>query len=524
MVTDHQVRRLMSSLSKGHRLATAAARAGMAEKTARKYRQLGLLPSQAKTEHTWRTRADPFADVWPTLERLLQTNPGLQAKTLFTHLQRQHPGRFPDGQLRTLQRRVKRWRALAGPPKEVFFPQDYAPGERCQSDFTAMKALAVTIAGQTFDHLLYHFVLPYSNWETGAICFSESFESLSEGLQRALFKLGGAPRLHQTDRLRAAVCKARRPGEFTERYRALLRHYGIAPQATQPYAPHENGDVEQRHYRFKDALDQALMLRGSRDFARRSDYAAFLERLFDGLNAHRRERSEEERSRLRALPVQPLPNHQRLQVRVAPSSTITVKRNLYSVPARLIGERVEVRLFAERLEVHYGQRLVSELPRLRGAGKHRVDYRHVIDGLVRKPGAFAHYRWRSELFPTHRFRLAYDRLRRQHATEAGASKVYLRLLQLAAREGEQAAEAALTLLLDERTPITVEALERLVRLGLPSCPVREVEIRPVELARYDRLLRQPLQGTHGAGPAHGADPGADVRVATTEIVSSEVLP
>ena len=501
MVTDHQVRRLMSSLAQGHGLATAAARAGMAEKTARKYRSLGRLPSQAKAEHTWRTRPDPFADVWPGLERLLRTNPALQAKTLFTHLQRQHPGRFPDGQLRTLQRRVKRWRALAGPPKEVFFPQDYVPGERCQSDFTSMKGLAVTIAGQAFDHLLYHFVLPYSNWEAGAVCFSESFESLSEGLQRALFKLGGAPRLHQTDRLRAAVRKARRPDEFTDGYRALLRHYGIAPQATQAYAPHENGDVEQRHYRFKDALDQALMLRGSRDFARRSDYAAFLDRLFDQLNRPRQERFEEERRRLRPLPARPLPDHQRLQVRVAPSSTITVKRNLYSVPARLIGERVEVRLFAERIEVHYGQRLVGELPRLRGVGKHRIDYRHVIDGLLRKPGAFAHYRWRSDLFPSHRFRLAYDRLVGRHATEEGAAKAYLRLLQLAARSGDQAVEAALGVLLSEGEPITVEAVERLVRLELPACPTREVEVRPVDLACYDALLGEPPHGEppHGGG-------------------------
>ena len=267
MVTDQQVRRLMSSLSQGHSLATSAARAGMDEKTARKYRRSGTLPSQQRTPHTWRTREDPFEDVWPELEAMLTRHPGLQAKTLFHELQRRYPGRFPDGQLRTLQRRLRRWRALSGPPRTVFFPQTYVPGERCQSDFTCMDTLRITISGQAFSHLVYHFVLPYSNWETGSVCVSESFACLSEGLQRALFTLGGVPRLHQSDRLSAAVRPVRRPDAFTDAYEALLRHYAIEPRATQAASPHENGDVEQRHYRFKEALDQALMLRGSRDFA-----------------------------------------------------------------------------------------------------------------------------------------------------------------------------------------------------------------------------------------------------------------
>lgn len=492
MVTDQQVRRLMASLNHGHALVTAAAKAGMDEKTARKYRDAQKLPSELRQSHTWRTRDDPFEDVWPELERMLRTNPGLQAKTLFEHLQRRYAGRFPDGQLRTLQRRVKQWRALHGPPKEVFFPQDYLPGERCQSDFTSMNALGITIAGRPFDHLLYHFVLPYSNWETGVVCFSESLESLSEGLQRSLFQLGGAPRFHQTDRMSAAVRKARRPDEFTDGYRALLRHYGLEPRATQPHAPHENGDVEQRHRRLKEALDQRLLLRGHRDFDTRAAYEAFLGGLFEELNRHRRTRLDEERPRLRALPAKPLPTYQRLEVRVAPSSTITVHRNLYSVPARFIGERVEVHLFAERLEVHYGRRLVEAFPRLRGVGKHRIDYRHVLEALARKPGAFAHYRYRADLFPSHRFRLAYDRLLEQHASEQRAAAAYLALLAMAARTGEQAVEAALSALLGEGAPVTVSAVEALVAAGHAPRPLLEVGVGAVELSRYDVLLRHPL--------------------------------
>jgi len=202
-------------------LSLAAAKAGMDEKTARKYRRSGQLPSEIQTPHTWRTRSDPFGEVWDEVVRLLEVNPGLQAKTLFEHLQRRYPGRYQDGQLRTLQRRVKVWRATEGPPREVFFPQVHHPGALSQSDFTWLNDLGVTIGGVPFDHLVYHFVLTYSNWETARICFSESFESLSEGLQQALWELGGVPRIHQTDRLSAAIQDVRHREIFTPPYRAL---------------------------------------------------------------------------------------------------------------------------------------------------------------------------------------------------------------------------------------------------------------------------------------------------------------
>ncbi|MCP4574668.1 MAG: IS21 family transposase, partial [Deltaproteobacteria bacterium] len=251
----------------------AAMKAGMDEKTARKYRDLGKLPSELKQEHTWRTRQDPFEEVWEEIKIILETIPGLEAKTIFEDLQRRRPGIFSDGQLRTLQRRVKVWRATQGPAKEVMFPQIHTPGELAQSDFTHMNKLGVTIGGQPFDHLIYHFVLTYSNWETGSVCFSESFESLSQGMQNALWELGGVPEKHRTDRLTTAVNKAENPEEFTRRYQDLLDHYGLKGCKTNKNSPNENGDVEQRHHRFKKAVEQALLLRGSRDFADREEYA-----------------------------------------------------------------------------------------------------------------------------------------------------------------------------------------------------------------------------------------------------------
>jgi len=399
MITDAQVRRLMRLIQIEPTLAVAAAKSGMDEKTARKYRDSGRLPSQQQARHAWRTRADAFEEVWPALKELLETNPGLEAKALFEYLQRRDPGRFADGQVRTLQRRVKVWRALEGPSQETYFPQVHEPGQLGQSDFTDLTSLGVTIQGAPYAHLAYHFVLTYSNWETVSVCFSETFEALSAGLQNALWELGGVPAAHQSDCLTAAVHKLEHPEEFTPRYRALLSHYGVAGRRTNPRSPHENGDVEQRHYRFVRAAEQSLMLRGSRDFASAKAYEAFLGALLKQLNAGRQQRLAEELAVLRVLPQRRLDDCTRLEVRVSRFSTIQVSKNTYSVHSRLVGDRVQVRLFADHLDVFYAQRHLERLPRLRGQGGHRIQYRHIIDQLVRKPGAFAHYRYRDDLFP-----------------------------------------------------------------------------------------------------------------------------
>ena len=483
----------MKLITGGAPLATAALKAGMDEKTARKYRRTGQSPSEIRGERLprpWRTHPDAFTGVWAEVRALLEVNPGLQAKTLFAELQRRYPGQFQDGQLRTLQRQIKVWRALEGPAREVFFPQEHQPGELGASDFCHLSELGVTLAGQPFPHLLYHFVLTYSNWETGSLCFSESFESLSTGLQQALWELGGVPQRHRTDSLTAAVQPLDGKEGFTRRYDALLSHYGLRGEAIQPGKAHENGDVEQRHHRFKVALDQALMLRGSRDFESREAYLRFLQGLFAQLNAGRRERLQEELAVLRPLPTQRLDVARQLKVRVGPSSTIRVLNNTYSLPSRLIGERVDVRVEIEHLEVWYAQRCVERLPRLRGQYGHRIHYRHVIDWLVRKPGAFPQYRYREDLFPTSRFRAAYDTLHQARPGEA--DREYLGLLLLAARESEQGVDNALRLLLAEDRPISVAVIRELLQSGRELPHRTEVQIAPVDLTSYDALLSARL--------------------------------
>jgi hypothetical protein len=490
MIPDPQVRKLRRVDQQGTPKELAAAKAGMDPKTARKYRRLGKLPSEVKImDRDWLTHPDAFADVWPQIQEQLRRNPRLEAKTIFADLQRRFPGRFADGQLRTLQRRCREWRALDGPAKEVFFAQVHYPGRLCASDFTHCTELGVTINGIPFTHLIYHFVLTYSNWETGTICFSESLESLSEGMQNALWHLGGIPQWHRTDRLTAAI----QPGvegqkAFKQRYQALLTHYGLQAQAIQAGKGNENGDVEQSHHQFKRALDQTLMLRGSRDFASRDAYEAFLRQMFAQQNAGRLVRFQEELPLLRPLPARRLEACKRLQVRVDTGSTIRVEGNIYSVDSRLIGEWVEARLYAERVEVWYAQKQLDQLPRLRGRGKHRIEYRHIIDWLVRKPGAFADYRYRADLFPSSRFRLAYDILLVQQPERA--AKEYLGILQLAARETESGVAAALGRLLNAEPPghLNVAAVTAELRKndGRPS--VTEVMVAPVDLASYDALL------------------------------------
>jgi hypothetical protein len=467
--------------------AIAAAKAGMDEKTARKFLKHGQLPSQCEKEHNWRTRPDPFEQEWEQIKEKLEVNPGLEAKTIFEALQREEPGKFEDGQLRTLQRRIKVWRATEGPPKEVFFSQQHYAGQLCASDFTDMNELAITIGGQPFEHLVYHFVLTYSNWETGTICYSESYESLSEGFQNALWGLGGVPQRHRTDRLSAAVHKECNPEEFTTRYRELLKHYDLKGEKIQAGHAHENGDIEHRHYRFKNAVDQALQLRGNRDFVSRQEYETFLEKLFDQLNAGRKERLAEELKLLKRLPERRLDDCKKEKVKVGPSSTIRVRHNTYSVHSRLIGEWVEARIYAQRIEIWYAQRKADTLPRLKGENKHKIQYRHIIDWLVRKPGAFENYRYRADLFPSSYFRMAYDYLKDNH-TQQVASRQYLRILHLAAMESEARVEAILHELLDTSEPIEFETVKEKMSSGHAFCAVKDIQILQVDLITYDALL------------------------------------
>lgn len=464
-------------------LTMAAAKAGITRKTARKYLELGRLPSECQPERTWKTRPDPFEAAWPEVEGILTRSPSVEATTVFDYLNRGHEGKFEEGQLRTLQRHIKQWKARHGELKEVMFPQRHEPGFQAQSDFTVMNPLGVSIEGQPFPHMLYHFVLTYSNWETTTLCFSESLESLSQGIQNAVWELGAVPQEHRTDRLSAAVNNLKKD-VFTDRYQGLLDHYGMQLSRTQAGKAHENGDVEQAHHRLKRAIEQELLLRASRDFLHREDYEQFIEGIVQRRNAGRHRRLSEELAVMAPLPKRRLDDFTRHRVKVSASCTIRVRNNTYSVDSRLIREQVEVRLWADHLEVRYANQVVARMPRLRGEGKHRIEYRHVIHSLVRKPGAFARYRWREDLFPGVLFRVAYDELRED--CPATADRQYLGILKLAAEEGEQRVGQALKNLIERGRRVRLEALQE--GLEEPARRAWEVQIPAVDVHVYDGLL------------------------------------
>jgi len=493
MVRDRQVRRLFKLSNTEETQEIAAAKAGMDVKTARRYLRAGRLPSEMKADRHWRTRKDSFEEVWPEIQAQLSTNPGLEAQTVFIALQRKYPDRFADGQLRTLQRKVKHWRATEGPAQEVYFVQEHRAGELCESDFTHLTELEITIDGHPFPHLLYHFVLTYSNWETGTICFSESFASLSEGLQSALWQLGGVPLLHRTDRMTAAVNNLTELADFQKGYEALLRHYRMEGRKIQTGHGNENGDVEQRHHRFKRALNQALLLRDSRDFTTVQDYQAFLEKLFEQLNSGRKVRLAEELEVLHTLPDRHYDSAKRVRVRVNSGSLIAVERNSYSVSSRLIGEIVEARVFANHVEVWYGGQKVEHLARLRGRTNYNVNYRHIIDWLVRKPGAFASYRYREHLFPTSRFRMVYDLLK--DVTPRRCDRRYLEILDMAAKQGEALVDDALRLLLQSdsgrQVIVNADAFSDFLQRCEHAPDITDVHVAEVSLAVFDELFGYP---------------------------------
>lgn len=468
----------------------AAAAAGMSVRSARKWED-GPLPSATRGVRTWRTRKDPFEKVWETeIVPLLEADKEgkLEAKAVLEHLMLKKPGEFHEGQARTLQRRFRDWRALHGPDREVFFEQEHPPGQQGNLDFTEADELGVTIRGEVFAHLLFVFRLAYSGWTWATIAFTETFEALVEGLQGALWDLGGTPSGIRHDNLSAATHELKRaPGRgFNKRWVAVLDHYGAKPLRIKPRHSHQNGIAEKGHDLLKRGLEQALQLRGSRDFDTEDAYLAFVREQASDLSAKRAEKVEEERRVLLPLPSSRVPSYTTFYPMVKKHSTVRVAGRIYSVPSRLIGHRVEVRQYPRQLEVRYAEKHVEWLPRLRGEKGARIDYRHVVWSLVRKSGAFRLYRYRDQLFPTGTFRRAYGAFKTYRGERADIE--YVRVLHLAASTMESAVEDALETLLARDEPFDYLAVKDLAAPSTNTVP--EVRIGKPDLKAFDALLEE----------------------------------
>lgn len=476
---------------KSGQIESAALKAGMTRKTASKHLRSGAGVVEPTRERDWRTRADPFDAHWPEAEAMLREAPELESKALFEWLSERHGDQYQEGQLRTFQRRVRQWRALAGPEKEVYFPQEHRPGMRMSTDFTCLNSLAITIRGEPFDHLLCHSVLSYSNWQWGTLAHSESLLALRKGVQETLLRLGHVPAEHWTDHSTAATHEmgAAEPGRrgFNRGYLEFMDHFGIQPRTINRREPHENGDVESANGALKRRLEQHLLLRGSRDFDD-SDvhYRPFVEAVFLKANRGRQKRLAEERAVMRPLRVALWPEYAEEQLHVSRWSTIQTDRRIYSVPSRLIGETVRIRRYEEFVEVHLAGVLQERMPRLRGTCAHAINYRHIIEWLIRKPGAFAQYRFHGDLFPGLAFRRAYDRLCAA-CTPRTADLDYLRILRQAARTMECEVEAVLVEL--ERRGLTPRWATVMEFLPVPAEPaLPDLPPLAAHLTDYDQLL------------------------------------
>ena len=473
----------------GNTQTAAAAAAGMSLRTAREW-DTGPAPSATKLGRDWRTRPDPFAEVWSTeIEPLLQsdTKGVLEAKFVLALLLAKAPDRFRPGHVRTLQRRFRDWRALHGPEPEVYFPQVAVPGREAAIDFTHATDLGVTIAGEAFPHLWFDFVLSYSGWTWISLAFGETFEALVAGLQGALWALGAVPDVLRSDNLSAATHELKHSSgrDLTVRFRAVLEHYALRSTRITPGRAHENGVVEQANGRVKVLLAQALLVRGHADFTTQAAYEQFALAVVDQWrNRPAAARLAEERLRLRPLPSAPVPSYTSYTPKVRRWSTIHVAHRTYSVPARLMGHTLDARVYADTVEVRYLGQLIQTMPRLRKEDAHKIDYRHVIGWLVRKPGAFARYRYREDLFPSVTFRRAYDRLRATHGDRADIE--YVRLLRLAARVGEAPVAETVKTLLDYPVVFDYAAVES--RVAPPTVAIPTVQIPRPNLRVYDALL------------------------------------
>ncbi len=499
-VTDHQMR-LYMKLRQTHSTAVAAAKASISVASAYRIEADPRLPSQKKGTRG-RRRPDPLADIFDDeIVPLLKAAPGIRPVAIFEEMMRRHP-ELGSGVRRTLERRIRAWRAVHGEEQEVIFRQTHMPGRLGLSDFTDMAGLGVTIAGVPLDHRLYHFRLAYCGFEHAHVVLGgESFVALAEGLQNALWSLGGVPYEHRSDSLSAAFRNLDREAreDLTRRYEELIAHYGMRPSRNNAGIAHENGAIEGPHGHLKRAIEDALLMRGSRDFDDLAHYRRFVDEIVSRKNARNARRIDIERAELKALPDRRTTDFEELTVRVTSSGGFTLRKVFYTVPSRLIGHRLRVRLYDDRLEVFIGGTHLMTLPRGRASssGKHDqvVDYRHVIHSLRRKPMALINLVYRDRLFPREAYRRTFDHLV-ERLPERQACRIMVELLGLAHERGcESQLADELAACLEARQLPDMAALR--ARFAPDPATLPDIVVEFVPLDAYEALIGSAQTG----GPA-----------------------
>lgn len=492
-LTDKQVILYMKNRNKGATQEVAAARSGISVRSARRLDKGQLQPVG---HHHWRTRKDPLESVWQTeVKPMLEQQPALTPITVLEHLQDAHPGQYPDSILRTLQRRIRTWKSQHGGEKEVMFIQEHQPGAQAFVDFTELKGINVTIAGQPLSHRLFHFRLPWSHWSwMNVVLGGESYSALVEGVQNALHQLGGVPVEIRTDSLSAAW-RPLSEGERTQqtaRYAAFCEHYGVLASHNNPGKGHENGAVESAHGHLKRRIRQALLMRGNADFTSVDKYRSFITAQVLRHNQRHAGAVAQERGHLKPLPLKRCGDYEELLARVSASSTVTVKLVVYSVPSRLIGLMLKVRLWDDRLSFYNGSTEVYHCARVRPKkGKRRarsIDFRHMLDSLGRKPNALYHAALREDILPNARW----NELWRVLCTRAApglACRIMVQALKMAAEHDDiDAPRKKLAQLLKSGRELTLDQVQR--QLGITvQAPAPQTVVQH-KLADYEKIVSE----------------------------------
>lgn len=490
-VTDQQMR-LFMTLRQTHTIPVAAAKAGISQATGYRLQADPTLPSQKKTPRS-RRRPDPLADIFDTeVVPLLRSSPGIRPVAVDEELLRRHPD-LGTGIRRTLERRIRAWNAEHGPEQDVIFRQIHTPGKMGLSDFTAMGKLGVTVAGEPLDHRLYHFRLAYSGFQHAHVVLGgESYVALAEGLQNALWTLGGVPHEHRTDSLSAAFKNLDQSAQtdLTDRFDALCRHYGMTPTRNNKGIAHENGSIESPNGHLKRAIEDALVMRGVRDFEDLAAYRRFIDEIVGRINARNGKRIDMERPSLRPLPARRTTDYEEVTLRVTSSGGFTLRKVFYTVPSQLIGHQLRIRLYDDRLELFLGGSALMTLPRGRasssGSHGHVVNYHHVIHSLRKKPMALMGLVYRDQLFPRQAFRDMFAILLEQTG-EKKACRMTVDLLALAHDRGCEAELAAqIEEDLRQNRPPDMAALRALFSPPIEALP--KVEVQMADLSSYDQLV------------------------------------
>jgi transposase InsO family protein/DNA-binding XRE family transcriptional regulator len=491
-ISKNQVRDYMTYRKSGNSQKKAASKVDISEKSGRNI-ESGSKEKVQKTRE-WRTRANPFETVWDDfVVPMLKGHPTLDASFIMEKLQEKYEGQFPDNKLRTFQRHVREWKALYGKDKAIIFRQEHYPGIRGISDFTELKNIDISINGVPFKHLLYHFRLAYSGWSyMKVIQGGESFSALSEGLQEALWRLGGSPKEHRTDSLSAAFKNLSKSDQedLTKRYKEFCKHYNMIPTRNNKGVSHENGSVESPHGHVKHRIKQSLDLRGSSDFTSIDDFEKWLG---EAVRAHNRRNAKEvdfEREHLQNLPPYKTTDFEELVVGVTSSCTVEIRRVTYSVPARLIGQKLRALIYQRRIECYLGSTKVFESARGQPKSSCRsriIDYKHLIGGLVKKPQAFRYSQIREDILPTDIYKRIWN-----HVDEImdarTACKFIVGILYLASKHDcERAIGDHVIHLIETSKTITLAKIEEIYR-PLENEKVPDIEVKQHSLSSYDSLI------------------------------------